>query len=416
MRKMHFSKFFAFLMAFALVLGAFASAVPTQAQETAEPTPLPAEEGTLTIWCDQTREPSVSAAGRAFTAAFGIPVRVQLMGFGDVRNNMNLAAPAGEGPDIIVGAHDWLGELYSNGLLAPIPLDDDLAAQFDPVALQAFTYEGNLVGLPYAVEAVAMYYNTDLVETPPTTWEEAAALSLELVEAGLVEQGIGIPPDPYHTYPLLSAYGGYIFGRDAEGNYNPSDVGLDSEGMIAGARELDALVKAGVFRDGISYDRLRELFQSGQLAMWITGPWALADIRASGVPYAVAPIPAGTTEARPFTGNQGFMLNAFSPNLQLAAAFLTEYIATEEVMMALFEADPRIPAFLPVRNMIEDEDILFFSTSAANGDPMPAIPQMSAVWSAWGNAVTLIYQQQGDPADIFAEAAAAVREQIASGN
>ena len=33
-----------------------------------------------------------------------------------------VAGPAGEGPDIIIGAHDWLGELVTNGLLAPIDL------------------------------------------------------------------------------------------------------------------------------------------------------------------------------------------------------------------------------------------------------------------------------------------------------
>lgn len=34
--------------------------------------------------------------------------------------------------------------------------------------------------------------------------------------------------DPYHTYPLLTGFGGYIFGRDANGNYNAGDFGLDS--------------------------------------------------------------------------------------------------------------------------------------------------------------------------------------------
>jgi maltose-binding protein MalE len=35
--------------------------------------------------------------------------------------------------------------------------------------------------------------------------------------------------------PIQTAFGGYIFGADATGAWNPDDVGLDSEGEIAGS-------------------------------------------------------------------------------------------------------------------------------------------------------------------------------------
>jgi maltose-binding protein MalE len=44
---------------------------------------------------------------------------------------------------------------------------------------------------------------------------------------------------------------------------------------------------------------------------------------------------------------------------------------------------------------------------------MPAIPQMAAFWNTAGNAITLIYQQKGDPATIMKDAAKAAREEIA---
>ena len=46
---------------------------------------------------------------------------------------------------------------------------------------------------------------------------------------------------------------------------------------------------------------------------------------------------------------------------------------------------------------IEDPYLAAFSESAANGLAMPAIPEMSAVWTAWGNAQQLIIQQQVEP-------------------
>src|SRR5262245_37162431 len=91
---------------------------------TITPTPLPSIEGTLTIWVNSDRTAITEAAGKEFTSKYNIPVRIQTMNFGDVRNNFTIAAPAGNGPDIIVGAHDWIGGLYSNGLLSEIDLGD----------------------------------------------------------------------------------------------------------------------------------------------------------------------------------------------------------------------------------------------------------------------------------------------------
>lgn len=405
-----------------ILLALFVLSIPLSvfAQDaTPEPTApfVPSAEGTLTIWVDADRFPAVEAIGVAFTEEYGIPVRIQTMAFGDVRNNLQLAAPVGEGPDIIIGAHDWIGQLYSNGLIAPIELSEDLAANFDPVALRAFTYDGVLVGLPYLLEGVGLYYNTDLVPEVPATWAETTALAEQLVADGEAERGIAIPNgsgDPYHHYPIFTGFGGYVFGLDEAGSYNPDDVGLDSEGGIAAMQELDRLVKADILNAAVDYGVAESLFHDGDLAMWITGPWALNGMRESGVPYAVSAIPTMTEAPRPFVGSQGFMINSFSVNALLAQAFLTEFVATDNGMQLLYDAVPFIPAWTPLASTIDDADLAAFSGAIANGDPLPAIPAMNAVWSAWGNAISLVYQQTADPADAITEAATAIREQIAS--
>lgn len=405
-----------------ILLALFVLSIPLSvfAQDaTPEPTApfVPSAEGTLTIWVDADRFPAVEAIGVAFTEEYGIPVRIQTMAFGDVRNNLQLAAPVGEGPDIIIGAHDWIGQLYSNGLIAPIELSDELVANFDPVALRAFTYDGVLVGLPYLLEGVGLYYNTDLVPELPATWAETTALAEQLVADGAAERGLAIPNgsgDPYHHYPIFTGFGGYVFGLDEAGSYNPDDVGLDSEGGIAAMQEIDRLVKADILNAAVDYGVAESLFHDGDLAMWITGPWALNGMRESGVPYAVAAIPTMTEAPRPFVGSQGFMINSFSVNALLAQAFLTEFVATDNGMQLLYDAVPFIPAWTPLASTIDDADLAAFSGAIANGDPLPAIPAMNAVWSAWGNAISLVYQQTADPADAITEAATAIREQIAS--
>lgn len=388
-----------------------------QDEETEEVELLPSAEGVLTVWIDQERLPAIEALAASFTEQFGIEVRVQTMGFGDIRNNLVLGGPVGEGPDIVVGAHDWIGQLYTNGLLLPLELDEELIEQIDPVAIRAFTYDGVLVGLPYQTEAVGVYYNTDMIapEDFPATWDELTALAAQLVEDGVAERGLSLPNgagDPYHHEALLTLHGGYIFGVDEEGNYNPEDIGIDSEGGIAFLQNLNELVAADVLNASVDYGAGESLFQDGRMAMWITGPWALSGIRASGVPYAVMPVPAGEDVASPFVGAQGFMINAFSKNALLAQAFLADFVATDEGAQLLYDAVPGISAWNALGESIDDEDLVQFRLAVANGDPMPAIPAMNAVWTAWGNAITLVYQQQVDPETAAIEAATAIREEI----
>lgn len=394
---------------------------PTEGAPTADPgasptaSPPPAgEEGTLTLWVDEIRAPYMLELGQAFETEYGVPVAVHQLGFGDIRDQLQLRGPAGEGPDIIIGAHDWLGQLVDNGLVAPLDLGDK-SAMVNEVALQAFTYDGELYGLPYASEAIALYYNTELVPEAPATWDELKQIALQLQEDGEVEQGYVLqtgPADPYHSYPILSGHGGYIFGRDDAGSYDPSDVGLDSEGGLAYANELNQLITDGVLRADVNYDTMISLFLSGDSAMFMTGPWALPQLREAGVAFDVAPIPMMDEQPRPFVGVQGFMVSAFAPEGLLAQTFLSEYVATDETMATLFEADPRPPTWLAQAEAIDDEQVLAFAESAGNGDPMPAIPEMSAVWTDWTDALNLIFAQSQDPEEAMTDAAESIRTTI----
>jgi maltose/maltodextrin transport system substrate-binding protein/arabinogalactan oligomer/maltooligosaccharide transport system substrate-binding protein len=47
---------------------------------------------------------------------------------------------------------------------------------------------------------------------------------------------------------------------------------------------------------------------------------------------------------------------------------------------------------------------------------MPAIPEMSAVWSAWGNAQELIIGGELEPAEAMMEAAQQIRDAISAAN
>lgn len=125
---------------------------------------------TLTVWCSEKQVDFINRIGQEFTRDTGVNVVVQMVTFGDIKSKFLTAAQAGEGPDIIVGAHDWVGELVINGLLEPIPFSAIELDKFAESAIQGFTYQGKLYGVPYATEAVALFYNRDYVsdEEVPT--------------------------------------------------------------------------------------------------------------------------------------------------------------------------------------------------------------------------------------------------------
>ncbi len=372
-----------------------------------------AQDDSLTIWADDTRAPILEELGAQFEEEFGIPVVVHELGFGDIRDQFKTAAPAGEGPDMIIGAHDWLGELAVNGLLAELDVSD-IADQFLPASLAAFVYEGAQYGLPYAAENVAFIRNTELVPENPETWGDVRAISEQLVAEGASQYGfIMFDNNPYHFFPVQTAFGGYVFGLTDEG-YDPNDVGIDSEGSIAAAAYLEAYGADGLMPSGIDYDVMHTMFETGDAAMIITGPWAIPRIEESGVSFEVAGLPAGPGGVgKPFLGVQGFMVSAFSENKILAEAFLFDYVATLETMESLYSADPRPPALLEARENLDDEIMLGFVAAGGEGLAMPAIPEMSAVWSAWGNAMELVRTGESSAEDAFGNAGEQIRELIA---
>jgi arabinogalactan oligomer / maltooligosaccharide transport system substrate-binding protein len=372
----------------------------------------------LVIWTDADSAPPLQAFADEFAAANGVTVEVQQVPGSQLRSQFQLAAPAGEGPDIIQGPHDWLGELAANGVVAPIDLGER-ADEFVPVSLEAFTLGGVLYGVPALIENIALYRNTDLAPNAPETWEELEDVALQAVADGRADEALLLPAGPgekpYFNQPFLTAYGGYVFAETPGGGYDPDDVGIDSAGAIAAGEALDRWIDVGLTNPSVTGSLLQELFNAERAVFAISGPWSLVQggngFRETGVPYAVSPIPpieGGT--ARPFVGVRGFMQSSFSENPLLARTFLLEAIADEEAQLVLSDTLARPPALISAYEQVtQDPDYAAFGLSGENGQPMPAIPEMASVFTALDQAYTLIDQQQSDPDDAMRVAAEQVR-------
>jgi len=338
--------------------------------------------GSLTIWVDDTRQAAVEAAAEAFEAETGTAVELVQKNFDDIRPDFLAQVPTGEGPDITVGAHDWLGEFTANGVVAPVELGDK-ASEFEEVAVEAFTYEGQVYALPYAIENIAIYRNAALVDETPATFDEMIAMGqasgaqypflVQITEVG----------DPYTMYPFQTSFGAPVFEMNEDGSYSP-ELALGGEAGNNFATWLAEQGAAGTLNTSWEYDIVVEAFANGEAAYLLGGPWMLSSFE--GMDIAVDPIPtAGGEPARPFTGVQGFYVSAQSDNALLANDFLVNYMATEEAQVALYEAGDRTPALISAADTVSSDPIAAgFREVGAEAVPMPSIPEMGEVWNFWG--------------------------------
>ena len=218
----------------------------------------PKDGGTLTVWVDSDRAAVLKDVAAQFKEEKGITVKLVTKDFGDIRDDFITQAPTGKGPDIIVGAHDWLGKLVQNGVVAPLELGDK-AGDFQDVAIKAMSYEGQTYGLPYSVENIALLRNTDLAPTAPATFDEAIAAGNALIAEGKAKYAflVGRDPnaaDPYHLYPLQASLGAPVFGLDANGTYDATKLELGNAGGDAFAKKLAEWGAAGILNTNISGD------------------------------------------------------------------------------------------------------------------------------------------------------------------
>lgn len=371
----------------------------------------------LVIWSDAERTQAIQDAAAGFETDTGATVTVVQKNFEDLRSDFLAQVPTGEGPDITIGAHDWLGEFVESGVVDTIDLGDR-AADFEEVTLDALTYDGQLYALPYAQESVALIQNVDLVgEEIPETWDELIQMAQD---AGFEDRPFilytnGTEGDMYTAYAFQTSFGAPVFVQDETGSYT-SEVGLGGEAGLAYAQWLydNGSAGTGYFTDTIDYDIGNELFASGDSPFIVQGPWTIPTYQDAGVELVVGPIPAaGDETAAPFVGVQGFYLSSQSSNALLANEFLANYMSTDEAQRALYDADPRIPALTEVAEGVADDPVIAgFLASAQNGVPMPNIPEMGAVWDFW-NPVQIALINGEDPESIWPTMVSSIENAIA---
>ncbi|MDO8306777.1 MAG: extracellular solute-binding protein [Actinomycetota bacterium] len=369
-------------VAASLGFGALLSAPPANAATT-----------TIVIWTDENRSASVR---ELFANGYkGYTVQVVVKDFGQIRDDLSKVTESAA-PDVIVGAHDWVGELAANGSIVKLNVPAKAVRETATYALQGFRYGSGIYGMPTQIENVALVTNASLIKTQPKTFAELSKMALALKKAGKVTVPFAVPQgangDAYHMYPLFSGLGGYIFGTNPSGSVNPKKVGLDNATFRKNQNLINAWNKSGLINSKVDYGIAKDAFVAGKAPFWITGPWEINDtIKKLGFKYRITAVPTivdGITPV-PFLGAQGFMVTKFAAihGVQIGAnSLVAEYMSTAPAQAKLAAANGRTPANLIAAKAVSDPQLKAFGAAGVGGVPMPNVPQMASVWSALGGA------------------------------
>lgn len=364
---------------------------------------LALEDGVITIWIQDRDPDQLKMVTDRFTEDLGIEVVIERVD--ELTDKFQQAAATGDGPDIVLWAHDRFGEWANGGLITSVAPGNDITGGIIDSAWDAVSFGGKVWGYPVAVEAIGLVYNTDLIDTPPASFEELKDIEMPDGVATIMWDY----NNTYFTFPMMAANGGYAFQK-VDGNYDGTDTGVNNEGAMEGGRVFRSLFDDGVLQTGVDYGVMDGAMANGEVAMIINGPWSWAAYEAAGINIAVAPIPSvGGAESVPFLGVQALAINAASPNQDLAVELIESYILADEGLATWNEngalgvlvdksagsnqADPKIVATL---------------ANAAVGVPMPSNPEMGAFWSAMEPALGNITSGATTVEDALNDAAARI--------
>lgn len=351
--------------------------------------------GSLTVWADDTRYSQIQELAKDFTAATKVDVQVVQKSETNMDQEFISQVPTGNGPDVIVMAHDKLGQMVKNGVVSPVDLGE-AKSKFSEAAVQGVTYDGKTYGVPYAVESVALVRNNKLTTDTPKTFDEMIASGKKAGSEYPFVVQMSTDGDPYHLYAFETSFGNEVFKQSADGSYT-SELTLGGEGASEFTQWLKAQGAAKTLNPNITSDIAKDTFLKGNAAYMVTGPWNVTAAKAAGLDVSVLPIPsAGGKEAKPFVGVQMFYQSSKTQNQVLVSKFF-QYLETKEAQSKLQQLGGRVPAMTEVANSLSDENLKQFASIAGNGLPMPAIPAMGSVWDYWGKTEVAIVNG-GDPA------------------
>ncbi|MEX2460683.1 MAG: sugar ABC transporter substrate-binding protein [Paenibacillaceae bacterium] len=211
---------------------------------------------------------------------------------------------ANQTPDIFGYATRWLAQFTSLGQIENLNtyLTPDFKQRFIQTLLDSAKLPGDSAtyGIPVAASSRMLFYRKDLFDKaniqPPKTWDELAAAGTKINNPpnlyGLGLYANGIEVDSYFDYFLWNN-GGDILDANGKAILN-SPQGVEALQFMVDLANKHKVTQPNP--NGFGRDQIIQMFISGQLGMYPTGPWLSDEIKRQSpdLKYGISYFPSKT--------------------------------------------------------------------------------------------------------------------------
>lgn len=333
-----------------------------------------------------------------------------------------LAAVVGNAPPDLL----WFNATITGQLVeldAIRPLDDWLAVaqvrdEIDPVLFESMQYQGHTWSVPFGTNNVAVFYRPSLFKAAgitqlPQTWEElrqvARRLTLDLNGDKRVDQhGMLLPLGKgefavFLWLPFMWSGGGELVSADKQ---EARAVSLDNQGAIAALQFWRNLIEDGSATLSLPERGFEtDSFLAGKVAMQLTGPWTLGQLKTTGVDFGVFPLPAAVRQVTGIGGENLFVFKT-TPQREKAALTFAEYVLSEEFQTQWAIGTGYLPVNLLARRSAkyqafaaEQPAVKVFLSQAKYGRSRPIFPGYSRVSESLGRALEAVLLGKSFPVE-----------------
>jgi len=407
----------------------------TPQQQTEEPREKLDPNAVIRIWFSLYPEENkmLQEIGDKFKEETGVKIEVIDSNFFEIRQKYPIAANASDAPDLILAQAADLGTLVEADTLRPIEfVDQSFENRFASIAFDSFKYDGKLYGIGYSADAYGIVYNKNLISEVPKTWSEffkkAEELTIKNEKGEITQYGFLINPTNYwFAYPMIARHGGYYFGKNPDGSFNPSDIGLANEGSVKAFNELLELKEKGMTVQSSEDDEsiISQRFSEGKVAMMIYALWSAQAYKDAGIDYGYAPLPNNDdgTPSRPLGSVLGIVANKNTRYVKEADAFL-QYMMRDENLQKLYEAANGGEAKNGQRNTLNksvynseyvqsDANLKALADVSMECEVFPSNPEATVIWNYAKQAFDNIFYNGKPVEEALAELESVVKEDMA---
>lgn len=318
--------------------------------------------------------------------------------------------------DVAEIEHDLLGRLVvAGGVLENQISARRIDSEFIDSAATAAKYGSISYGFPVSYATVALFYNKDLLPKAPASFEELIASGNKLTNKK--EHRYALLWDIQNYYEsrmFITLYGAKEFGANGD---DAKNIGIASELAQKGLTAMKKLkaISSSNPNDTRDPQVRRGLFNEGKVAAVIDGPWAIQGYNSSGINYGVVPLPTyDGHHPRSFSTVRLAVVSSWT-EFPHAAQLFADYLTSEKMLMKRYEMTKSIPPLQKLLNAIKtnaDEPTRAIIAQGFYSDAMPAIPEMSYLWTTMASAITDVWMNDKPAKEVLTNTQSIIEEQI----